>query len=158
MNIYGLKEINAQRFLTITISESDACYVKENLFPIMMDYPLKDVEYYCIGQFDPDLGIIKPCSPRLCSWEAYKFPTTQADREHFLTLEQIEQAAQQKKHEFLVKKLDEIKGYEKLLAEVKGKLSAEEKAEKKDRSKIRNLKQSIKELSLTISELKKIGA
>lgn len=157
MNIYGLKEINAQRFLTITISESDACYVKENLYPILMDYPLKDIEYYCIGQFDSDLGLIKPCSPRLCSWESYKFPTTQTDREHFLTLDQISEAAKKKKHEFLVKKLDELKGYEKLLAEAKGRLSAEEKSEKKDKTKIRNLKRSIKELSLTISELKKIG-
>lgn len=157
MNIYAVKEINSQRFIHLSLSESDATFVREQLYPILMDYPIKDVEYYCVGQFDADLGLIKPCSPRLCSWEAYKFPTSQMDREHFLTISEIEEKAKQKKHEFVVKQLDEVKNYEKLLAEAKGRLNKEESMQKKDKTKIRNLKRSIKELSLTISELKKIG-
>lgn len=156
MNIYALKDIQAERFISITIAESDSDFVRSSLYAILLDYPIKDVEFYCIGQFDPDLGIIKPCVPRLGNWECYKFPTSTMDREHFLTIEQIEIAAKNKKHEFIKKQKDEIPNLEKLLSEAKGKLNLEESKKKKDKTKIKNLRRSVAEISSSLSKLKSI--
>lgn len=157
MNVYAVKDVTSQRFISISLAESDDTFVRASLYALLLDYPIKDIEFYCVGQFDCELGVIKPCVPRLGNWECYKFPTTTMDREKFLTIEQLEQMAKNKKHEFLVEQKNQIPHLEKLLSEAKGKLNLEEsKKVNKDKTKIRNLKKSVKELSHSLSELKSI--
>lgn len=156
MNLYGLYDKVSNKYLSVTMCESAQMFVRQCLATILMDYPLKDIEFYCIGQFDSDLGIIKPCAPKLEDWECYKFPETRAEKLKFLSLDQIEQFAKNKKHEFLIKSKDQIKDYEKLLIQVKGELHKEEHEQKPDKSKIKLLKKSIKDISNHILKLKEV--
>ena len=156
MKIYGLYDKISEKYQSITLCESAQMFVRSCLATILMDYPLKDIEFYCLGQIDLDLGIIKPCAPKLEDWECYKFPETRAEKLKFLSIEQIEQIAKQKKHEFLEKTKDQIKDYEKLLIQVKGELHKQEHSEKPDKSKIKSLKKSIKDISIHIQKLKEV--
>lgn len=156
MKIYGLYDKVAEKYISVTLAESEQMFVRQCLYTILLDYPLKDIEFYCLGQFDNDLGIIKPCAPKLCDWESYKFPETRTEKLKFLTLEQIEEAAKNKKHEFLEQTKDKIKDYEKLLIQVKGELHKEEHASKPDKQKIKQLKKTIKDISFQIVKLKEV--
>ena len=157
MNIYALKDVVANKFITTTLCESDDMFVRQSLYAILMDYPLKDVEFYCVGQFDNDLGIIKPCRPRLCSWESYKFPTSRADKEHFLTLEEIEKSAKEKKHEFLQRTKDKIADVERAICVANGELKKEEEKKTKDKKRIKELKEYIKVQSQDLKRLKEVN-
>ena len=157
MKIYAVYDKAAKRFISTTMSETDDSFVRSALYPLLMDYPLNDVEYYCVGDFDADLGVIKPCKPRLCSWEVYKFPTSRTEKEKYLTLEEIDKAAKEKKHEFLQENKDKIEDAERLLSTAKGQLELEEKKDKKDRKRIRELRAYIKQISNEIKSLKEIA-
>lgn len=156
MYLYSLYDKVSKKHLSVTMCESPQMFVRNCLATILMDYPIKDIEFYCIGQFDNDLGIIKPCAPQLEDWECYKFPETRAEKLKFLTIEQIEQFAKNKKHEFLKQTKDKIKDYEKLLINVKGELHKEEQDLKPDKTKIKKLKKSIKDISIYIQKLKEV--
>ncbi|MCR5422400.1 MAG: hypothetical protein K6E74_02065 [Bacilli bacterium] len=156
MKIYGLYDKVSEKYLSITMCESAQMFVRSCFATILMDYPLKDIEFYCLGQIDSDLGIIKPCAPKLEDWECYKFPETRAEKLKFLTSEQIEEFAKKKKHEFLEKTKDQIKDYEKLLINAKGELHKEEHIDKPDKSKIKLLKKTIKDISIHIQKLKEV--
>lgn len=155
MKLFALYDKVAGKYLSVTACESEDLFVRNCLYTILMDYPLKDVEFYCVGLFDNDLGIIKPCQPRLCSWESYKFPNSRLSKDKFLTLEQIEQAAINKKHEFLQKTKDSIKDLENALVQTKGALHKEEHSDKPDKKRIKELKNIIKDISNQIYTKKK---
>lgn len=156
MKLYGLYDKVAEKYLSITMCESAQMFVKNCLITILMDYPLKDVDFYCLGQIDQDYGIIKPCSPKLEDWECYRFPEKHNDKLKLLTMEQIEDFAKKKKHEFLEKTKDDIKDYEKILIDLKGKLHKEEHSEKPDKTKIKQLKKTIHDISNHILKLKEV--
>lgn len=155
MKIYSLFDKVAKRFVSTTIAESDEMFVRSSLYAICMDYPINDVEYYCVGQFDNELGLIKPCQPRLCSWESYKFPKSRMDKENFLTIEEIEKSAKEKKHEFIKQQKDNILDLER--AESIAKKQLKEAETKKDKKRIKELKDIIKEISLEIKNLKEVS-
>ena len=123
MKVFALFDKVANKFVSTTLAESEEMFVRTSLFAICMDYPIKDVDFYCVGYFDDDLGIIRPCRPRLCSWDCYKHPTTRMAKDKFLSLEEIEQAAKQKKNEFIHKQKDSIKDLENLKKLYNDKLS-----------------------------------
>ena len=89
-------------------------------------------------------------------WNCYKFPEKRTEKLKFLSLDQIEQMAKNKKHEFLEKTKDQIKDYEKLLIQAKGELHKEQHSSKPDKSKIKLLKKSIKDISIHIQKLKEV--
>lgn len=159
MRIYGLYDKVAKRYISTTMAETDEMFVRTSIVAIMMDYPLKDVECYCLGLFDTDCGIIKPCTPRLVSWECYKFPHSMGDKEHFLSIEEIEDFAQKKKHEFLQKNKDKIEDTERYLSQLKATLELEEKKPKKEinKSRIKELRNEIKNVSNTLANLKEVA-
>lgn len=156
MNIYGLYDKVSEKYLSVTMCESAQMFVRNCLATILMDYPLKDIEFYCLGQIDNDLGIVKPCAPKLEDWECYKFPETRMEKFKFLSLEQIEEIAKQKKHEFLQQTKEQVKDYEKLLINAKGELHKEEHSSKPDKAKIKQLKKTIKDISIHIQKLKEV--
>ena len=84
MNIYSVRDKVANKFISTSMCESDSLFVRTALPSLLMDYALNDIEFYCIAQIDNDLGIVKPCQPRLCNWECYKFPETRLQKEKFL--------------------------------------------------------------------------
>ena len=91
MKIFSIFDKVANRFISVTMCETEQLFVRNALPAILMDYSILDVEFYCVGDFDPDLGLIKPCVPRLCSWECYKFPEKRDSLEKkYLTIEQID--------------------------------------------------------------------
>lgn len=156
MKIYGLYDKVSEKYLSITMCDSAQMFVRSCLATILMDYPLKDIEFYCLGQIDEDIGIIKSCVPKLEDWECYKFPETRTEKLKFLSIEQIDELAKNKKHEFLEKTKDQVKDYEKLLIQAKGELHKEQHSVKPDKSKIKLLKKSIKDISIHIQKLKEV--
>lgn len=157
MKIIGLYDKIAEKYISITMVESPQMFVRTALATILMDYPLKDVEFYTLGEIDQDLGIIKPCAPKINDWECYKFPETRIEKLKFLSLEQIEELAKNKKHEFLQQTKDQVKDYEKLLIGLKGSLHKAEHESKPDKKKIKELKAQIKNVSNTIYSLKEVS-
>lgn len=145
MNVYSVFDKKANRFISVSISETDETFVRSGMFALLMDYPLADIEFYQVGQFDADLGIIKPCKPRLCDWECYRFPTTRLSKTEFLTTEQIDEKAKSKKHEFLKQLKDTIPDLERSLSIAKSELN---------KSKIDKDKKRIKELTGLITEIR----
>lgn len=61
-NVYTVKDtvgkVHAYRGLFYCGSDED--FVRTSLFNILMDFPLRDIEVYQIGEFDDDEGIINP--------------------------------------------------------------------------------------------------
>lgn len=156
MKIIGLFDKVANKFVSTTMCESEQMFIRDSLFAICMDYPIKDVDFYVLGDFDEELGIIKPCSPRKCSWESYKFPETRMSKEKYLTIEQIEEAAKNKKHEFLKKTKDNIKDLENALIQAKGALHKEEHSEKPNKKRVKELKNIINNISTQIYKAKEV--
>ena len=157
MKVFSLYDKVAKRFVSTTLAETEQMFVRSCLFSICMDYALIDVEFYCIGDFDSDLGIIKPCQPRLCSWECYKFPETRQSKERFLTLEQIQEFAKAKKHEFLKETKDnEIQNMEKMISNAKAAIESENKKDKPNNKRIKELKKYINDVKKDLSKIKEV--
>lgn len=156
MKIIALYDKVANKYVSTTLCESEQMFVRTSLFAICMDYPIKDVDFYVVGEFDNDLGLIKPCQPRLCSWDCYKFPESRMSKEKFLTLEQIEEAAKNKKHEFIKKQKDSVKDLENALIQAKGALHKEEHETKPDKKRIKELKKIINNISTQIYKTKEV--
>lgn len=156
MKIFALYDKVAKKFISTTLAETEEMFVRTSLFAITMDYPIRDVELYCVGLFDQDLGLIKPCTPRIVSWDCYKFPISRMEKERFLTIEQIEEAAKAKKHEFIKKQKDNLKDLERTLSMTKARLKLEEEKPKKDKNAIKELREVIKEISSEIKNLKEV--
>lgn len=159
MRIYALYDKVAKRYISTTMAETDDMFVRTSITAILMDYPLKDVECYCVGLIDVDSGIIKPCIPRLVSWDCYKFPISQAQQDKFMSLDDIEKFAQNKKHEFLQKNKDKIEDVERYLSQLKAQLAIEENKPKKeiDKKRIKDLRNEIKNVSNTLASLKEVA-
>lgn len=157
MQVFAIKDKVADKYISVTISNNEESMIRSSLISILMDFSINDVELYRIGLFDEDLGIVKPLQPQLISWEAYKFPVDKVNiNKGFLSIEQIEEFAKKKKHEFLDKTKLQIKDLEHLLIEYKGKLHKEEKEQKPNKKLIKELKNEIKNISTQIIKLKEV--
>lgn len=154
MKIFSVKDKVRGKFISCTIADSEQMFVRVGLSSILMDYPINDVEFYCIGDFDEDLGIIKPCVPRLCDWNCYKFPETRRSTDKFLTIDKIAEMAQKKKLEFLQKSKDNIKDLENLDKYLDEQI---EQCDESDKEKSDYLKKYKKQLSIEIDRLKIIS-
>lgn len=155
MKVYSLYDKVAKKFKSLTLAESDQMFVRTCFAAIMMDYALNDVEFYCVGDFDDDLGIIKPCVPRLCDWECYKFPESRLSKEKYLTTEQIVDMAQNKKSEFIKKTKDNINDLMRAKDMINAKIKiAEENKDKKTRKELLDMS---KEIDEEINRLKEIA-
>lgn len=154
MKIFGLYDKVAERFVSTTIAESEQMFVRSCFAAIVMDYPIRDVEFYCLGTFEPELGLINPCVPRLCSWDCYKFPEKRNSKDKFLEKEQIIKMAQEKKQKFIQETKDSIIDLERFLSQIKAQLQLEEEKPKKDKQKIKELRQLINQTSTEIQNLK----
>lgn len=158
MKIFSLFDKVANRFISVTMCETEQLFVRNALPAILMDYAINDVEFYCVGDFDEDLGLVKPCVPRLCSWECYKFPEKRDSLEKkYLTIQQINDIAKAKKQEFLQKEKDNIKDVENAAKQCKAQLEIEESKKQKDKKRIKALRDYLNELNDTIHKLKEVS-
>lgn len=154
MKIFSLYDKVAKKFVSTTVAESEQMFVRTCLYPVLMDYPLNDVEFYCVGEFDNDLGLIKPCQPRLCDWECYKFPETRISKEKFLDIATIEKAAKEKKHEFLRETHDnQIESMNKMIDNAKNAIEQENKKDKPNQKRIKDLQKYISDVKKDLSKL-----
>lgn len=148
MKIISLYDKVAQRFVSVTLCENEQAFIRTALPAILMDYNIIDVSCYVVGDFDSDLGIVKPCLPRLVDWNCYRFPEKRDSLEkRYLTVEDIDSMAKAKKHEFLQKQKDKIEDIEHELSKTKAKLQLEEQKDKKDKKRIKELRDYINVLS-----------
>lgn len=157
MQIFAIKDKVADKYISVTISNNEETMIRNSLVSILMDFSINDVELYRIGLFDEDLGIIKPLKPHFIDWNAYRFPVDKIDiNKGFLTIEQIDEFAKKKKHEFLEQNKIKINDLEHLLIDYKGKLHKEEHAIKPNKQLIKELKKEIKYISAQIIKLKEV--
>ena len=110
--MYSLYDKIGKRHLSITLAINDADFVRANLYAILMDYPITNVDAFCVGDFYEDNGIVVPCSPRLVDWNSYKFPKN-ADSfdETYLTIDDLRKSALAKKQEFDKLRLDKVEDF-----------------------------------------------
>lgn len=137
MKIYSVYDKIGKKHLSITIAETDADFIRQALFALLMDYPIQDIDAYCLGDFFENSGVIVPCSPRLVDWNSYRFPkTADSFEEVYLTFDEIREAALKKKHELDQKLLDKVEDFENLLVDVEKELKREDLSETQRKSLI----------------------
>lgn len=153
MKIYAIYDKVAERFISTTISETDGMFLRQALFAILMDYAVKDIDIYCVGEFDTDFGYIKPVVPRQVPLSAYKFPETRESKDKYLTIEQIEQAAKKKREELTKQKVENVETLKKEKVRLNSLLSLEEEKDKKDKKKIKALRAYINQVDEEINRL-----
>lgn len=116
MKIYSLYDKISKKHLSITLSTNDSDFIRSTLYAILMDYPIKDVEAYCVGDFFEDNGIVIPCSPRLVDWNAYKFPkNADSFEEEYLSIDELRASALAKKKQFDQERLDKVEDFKKIV-------------------------------------------
>lgn len=158
MKIFGLYDKVSNNFVSTTLAENDGVFVRQAFYAIMMDYALNDVDYYCLGEVDTATGVIIPCRPRLCSWDAHKFPVSRVDKEHFLTKEEIIDSALKKKEEHIkeIKSKEYLEKYKELCVSRISEL-------KKDKTSysyryLKHYENMLKEINKGLKDLEKKGA
>lgn len=131
MKLYSVFDKIGNKHLSITLAETDADFVRSSLFAILMDYPIQDVDAYCVGDFFEDSGLVRPCAPRLVDWNSYRFPQN-ADSfdENYLSIEQIRERALAKKQEIDAKLKDKKEDFLKLELDIQNALKNEELSDK----------------------------
>lgn len=116
MKIYSLYDKVSKKHLSITLSTNDSDFIRSSLYAILMDYPIQDVEAYCIGDFFEDNGIVLPCSPRLVDWNSYKFPkNADSFEEEYLSIDDLRASALAKKKQFDQERLDKVEDFKKIV-------------------------------------------
>lgn len=147
MRIYAVYDNKAKNFISLHLANSDESFVRSSLNSLLYDFPLNDIDYYQVGYFDLDAGLIKPITPRKCEWDIYKFPETMGSKDKFLTLEQLEEFAKKKKHEFIdtiTHDIEDLKQAIKIAESEMSKLNGKTKLEKADKKRIKELREYIK--------------
>lgn len=116
MKIYSLYDKVSKKHLSITLSTNDSDFIRSSLYAILMDYPIQDVEAYCVGDFFEDNGIVLPCSPRLVDWNSYKFPkNADSFEEEYLSIDDLRASALAKKKQFDQERLDKVEDFKKIV-------------------------------------------
>lgn len=153
MKIYAIYDKVAERFISTSIAETDGVFIRQSLFAILMDYAVNDFEIYCVGEFDADFGYIRPVVPRQVPLTAYKFPETRESKDKYLTIEQIEKAAKEKREELNKQKFENIESLRQQKVRLNNLLDLEEGREKKDKKKIKSLRSYINQIDDEINRL-----
>ena len=131
MKIYSLYDKVSKKHLSITVSTNDADFIRSSLYAILMDYPIQDVEAYCVGAFIEDNGVIIPCSPRLVDWNSYKFPkNADSFEEEYLSIDDLRKSALAKKKQFDEERLDKVEDFKKIVVAVDKELKRTDLSEK----------------------------
>lgn len=116
MKIYSLYDKVSKKHLSITLSTNDSDFIRSSLYAILMDYPIQDVEAYCVGDFFEDNGVVIPCSPRLVDWNSYKFPkNADSFEEEYLSIDDLRASALAKKKQFDQERLDKVEDFKKIV-------------------------------------------
>lgn len=116
MKIYSLYDKVSKKHLSITLSTNDSDFIRSSLYAILMDYPIQDVEAYCVGDFFEDNGVVLPCSPRLVDWNSYKFPkNADSFEEEYLSIDDLRASALAKKKQFDQERLDKVEDFKKIV-------------------------------------------
>lgn len=116
MKLYSLFDKISNKHLSITLATNDADFVRSTLYAILMDYPITDVQAFCVGDFFEDNGLVIPCAPRLVDWNCYKFPkNADSFEEKYLTIDELRSAALAKKKQFDEQRLDKIEDLKQII-------------------------------------------
>lgn len=92
-NLYSVYDKVSKRYLSLSFSNNDQTFIRSSLYSILMDYPLKDIEIHCLGEFDDVDGKIKVAKKsRSVDLSAYIFPVSRMSQTP-LTLEEIDKGA-----------------------------------------------------------------
>lgn len=98
-NLYSVKDKveKVSIFRGVFQCSSDDAFMRNCLFSVLMDYPLRDIEVYQVGMFDDDTGEITPCPHRLLDLsQGYHFPrSTTSPNGDDLSLDELEKGAKE---------------------------------------------------------------
>lgn len=73
-NVYTVFDKVGKRYLGLFYSPTDEAMVRSSLPSILLDYPLRDINVVCIGQFDELRGEIVSSAPKYVDVSCYTFP------------------------------------------------------------------------------------
>ena len=150
MKLYSLFDKVGKKHLSVTLSVNDADFVRANLYAILMDYPITDVEAYCVGDFFEDNGIVIPCSPRLVDWNCYRFPkNADSFEENYLSIEDLRKSALAKKQQFDAERLNRIEDFKQQLKAIDKELQRSDLSEKQ----VKDLKAYREQVENTIKQM-----
>lgn len=95
MYVYTTYDKVSKKYLGLTIAENDEAFIRQSLFSILMDYPLADIEFYCVGTFSETDGKLKPRRKMARVLPSkYVFPKTRmGDKSNPLPLEELDKVA-----------------------------------------------------------------
>lgn len=92
--IYSVYDKVAKRYLSLSFAPNDETFIRTSLYSILMDYPLKDIDIRCLGEFDNDSGAIVVSDIYTVDMTKYVFPRTRmGSASDSLSLDEIDVAA-----------------------------------------------------------------
>lgn len=73
-NVYTVYDKVGKRYIGLFYASSDEAVIRQSLPSILMDFPLRDINIVCIGQFDELRGEIVSSAPKYVDVSCYTFP------------------------------------------------------------------------------------
>lgn len=73
-NVYTVYDKVGKRYIGLFYAPSDEAVIRQSLPSILMDFPLRDINVVCIGQFDELRGEIVSSAPKYVNVSCYTFP------------------------------------------------------------------------------------
>lgn len=127
-NVYTVKDIvgKVHAYRGLFYCGCDEDFVRTSLFNILMDFPLRDIEVFQIGEFDDDEGVINPIKEkRKIDLNCYCFPHSRLSPQgENLPHEEVEKAAKK----FKAQKMAELRSQQ--FNDVEKKIQSESKNKK----------------------------
>lgn len=77
--LYGVVDKIDGEYLTVFHAKNDGMAIRSNLPALSRVRPVDDLEFYQIGTFDENSGLVSACPPRSVPKDSYKFPETPPD-------------------------------------------------------------------------------
>lgn len=73
-NVYTVYDKVGKRYIGLFYAPTDEAMIRTSLPSILLDYPLRDINVVCIGQFDELRGEIVSSAPKYVDVSCYTFP------------------------------------------------------------------------------------
>lgn len=98
-NIYSIYDTVSKEYVGLFYHSTDEDMIRTSLPSVLMDYPLRDIEVYRIGNFFRDKGTIKGCSIRTkVRIDQYLFPHSRlSSKGDDLSLDELDEGMKKSK-------------------------------------------------------------
>lgn len=106
-NVYTVYDKVSKRYVGLFYAPTDEAMIRTSLPSILLDYPLRDINVVCIGQFDELRGEVVSSSPKYINTSCYTFPHSRLSSVgDDLDLSEVDEYMKKVKSEQVVKSSD----------------------------------------------------